>query len=194
MTDIGTILQTNGWAVAIATALTILAVGALKTFHVFDKIDQKARKPLYQVLNLVFAAIFAVAANAIMKRPWNQQFAGFALSVAAAVNVVYPLYENLGLRDIVKKLGAILINAAANDKIKSIINTTLLKNESILTTKAPQQTDAVEKSVDAKKLDAKISEKSTVVATEVPKTMKDTATDQMLDQAKKLLEQLKGDR
>lgn len=193
MTNINNILATNGWAVAIATALTILAVGALKTFHVFDKIAQKARKPLYQALNLAFAAIFAVAMNAILNRPWNQQFAGFAITVAASVNMVYPLYENLGLRDIVKKLGAIIINAAAGERIKAIVNTTLLQDESILITKAPQQLSIAEMNAADEKLNAELSEEDDAVATtEVPKPpTNEDKLQNMLSQTRTMLEKIK---
>lgn len=109
-----------GTVPALTGLVVIFLIGCIKLIFKkpLEKIDKANRKPIYEVLSLVFS--YGLAALWILVRTkwfgiagdpfsWN----GVVItgsSVYVAVKVMYPLYENLRLRDLVQLIGKAFVN------------------------------------------------------------------------------------
>ena len=109
-----------GTVPALTGLVVIFLIGCIKLIFKkpLEKIDKANRKPIYEVLSLVFS--YGLAALWILVRAkwfgiagdpfsWN----GVVItgsSVYVAVKVMYPLYENLRLRDLVQLIGKAFVN------------------------------------------------------------------------------------
>ncbi len=124
------ILVNYGLPVLVIACITILLIGILKYFNVFNKISQDNRKPIYYVLNYVFVFILVAIYYAIFKRPFDD-YVTYSIVSATAVSGLYTLYENTKLRDLFKLIGNFIITKVAKNQIekaKESISTTDTKS------------------------------------------------------------------
>lgn len=110
-----------GIEVTILAALSIFMVGLLKVTlsKALEKIDKPNRKPLYELLSIVFAfgltALWLVVKAPVFGMeavPFTfEAVATLGSSVYVVVKVMYPLYENLRLRDLLQLIGNGILDA-----------------------------------------------------------------------------------
>lgn len=118
------IIVNYGLPVLAIACITILLIGILKYFDVFKKVPKDNRKPIYYVLTYIF--VFAlVAAYYLMTKQSFADYIAYSIGAGTVVNLLYPLYENLKIRElfavignfIVKKVAKKQIEAAKNEKV-----------------------------------------------------------------------------
>lgn len=129
------ILNKYGLQVLIIACVTIFLIGILKYFEVFRKIEKSNRKPIYLILTYAFA--FGLTAG--YYGVYNLDFANYpayALMVATATSLIYPLYENLKLRDLLAVLGGFIIKVVAKKQLELEKNKLEVEQESVIKTKA----------------------------------------------------------
>lgn len=111
MMDLGSLILEYGLELVLVGLAAILLVGVLKVLFKkqLDKIDKENRKPIYEIASMVFVAIASVVATAIMGGgDVNVYFARIFASYAM-MKVMYPLYENFKIRDLVQLIGKLIL-------------------------------------------------------------------------------------
>ena len=102
-------LKDVGLATTVISLLVIFLVGCVKTIPAVQKIDTNWKKVLYQGLNIVFGvAISILYTLIIVKGGWDLNMLRFAVIVVVETNAIYPLYENLGLRQLWQKIVSLI--------------------------------------------------------------------------------------
>lgn len=103
--------------------VTIMVVGLIKLIPTLKNMRNRGlRKAIYQLMSLVVSSGFAVLYYLyIQKGTWGEGMWTFVVTAAAEVNVIYPLYENLGIRALFKALVKILIPSKA-DKVNKVVD------------------------------------------------------------------------
>lgn len=126
MTEFFSTIKDEGVATTVIALLTIFLVGCIKHFPFIKNMkNTDARKAIYQILNLAISAGLALAyQHFVVKGAWNMEMLQFISFTMAEVNVIYPLYENLGARALIKKLGSLLFPSKAN-KISGAVDAVL---------------------------------------------------------------------
>lgn len=112
-----TIVTKYGISALIIACITIFLIGILKYFNVFSKVPKDNRKPIYYVLNYVFVFAITAAYYGIFKLGFND-YVAYAFVVASAVNLLYPIYENLKLRDLFKIIGNFVVRVVAKNQVE----------------------------------------------------------------------------
>ena len=115
------ILTKYGLPVLVIACITILLIGVLKYFNVFNKIPKDNRKPVYYILNYVLVFGLVAAYYAIFKRPFDD-YVAYSIVSATAVTGVYALYENIHLRDLLHCIGNFIVGKVAKNQIEAAKN------------------------------------------------------------------------
>lgn len=98
-------LKDVGLATTVISLITIFLIGCVKLIPAVKNMNTNLRKALYQALNIVFGGILSVLYTLfIVKGGWDMNMLRFAIIVVIEINALYPLYENLGLRELWKKI------------------------------------------------------------------------------------------
>lgn len=105
-------IQMYGWAVALLAMLVIFLIGLLKVAFKskIEKVEKEKLKPVYEiasaVLVFIVVAIWLVFKFYLMKtdEPDWSKYLELVAGTYAAVKVMYPIYENYKIRDLVKLL------------------------------------------------------------------------------------------
>lgn len=113
-----TIVTKYGISALIIACITIFLIGILKYFNVFGKVPKDNRKPIYYVLNYVFVFAITAAYYGIFKLNFND-YVAYAFVVASAVNLLYPIYENLKLRDLFQIIGNFIVKVVAKNQVEN---------------------------------------------------------------------------
>lgn len=121
-----TIVTKYGVSALVIACITIFLIGVLKYFDVFKKVPKDNRKPIYYVLNYVFVFAITAAYYGIFKLNFND-YVAYAFVVASAVNLLYPIYENLKLRDLFKLIGNFIVKVVAKNQVET--EKTKIKNQ-----------------------------------------------------------------
>lgn len=116
-------MNLEGFVVEYGLELTILAfiiimlIGVLKIAgkKLLEKVTKENRKPMYEATTIVLVILLVVLW--IVVEPsiyggamlWNE-FLARALALYSLVKVMYPIYENFKLRDLVRLLGKMFID------------------------------------------------------------------------------------
>jgi hypothetical protein len=124
-------IATYGWKLALIACSGIFVLGILKFFNIFDKIEKSKRKYLYAGIS---AGISIIASGIYLAVVGAFEWSGFAVIAGAIYGInqaLYALYENVGIRTLLRKLGNIFIKIVAKkqlDQAKSdIIDDTVVK-------------------------------------------------------------------
>lgn len=111
-------ISTYGWKLALIACSGIFVLGILKFFKVFDKIEKSKRKYLYAGIS---AGISIIASGIYLAVIGSFNWAGFGVIAGAIYSInqaIYALYENLGIRKVLRKLGNLFIHFIANNEIE----------------------------------------------------------------------------
>lgn len=147
MSELLTNLKNVGIATTVIALITIFVVGCLKLIPGLKNMKSKeGRKAVYQVLNLVIAGGLSVAYCYFMQKTgWTKEMLTFIGIAIAEVNALYPLYENLGLRALVKKIVSLLIPSKAKKADEVIDAVADIVEKPISSTKVAEKQKKAEK-------------------------------------------------
>lgn len=107
-----------GLEIALIAMISIFLVGCFKVVFrkLLDKLDKKKRKPIYETLSIIYTYVLAAGWLAIkVKIGWTpeliwQDFLKLGSISYAVAKIMYPLYENYLLRDLVRAVLASIFN------------------------------------------------------------------------------------
>lgn len=121
MTELETMLVTivtkYGLPALLLGAITIFLIGVLKYFDVFRKIPKDNRKPIYLVLNYIIVFALTAAYYGIFKLRFTD-YVSYAFVVATVVNLLYPIYENLKIREFFGAIGRFIVKKVAKKQVE----------------------------------------------------------------------------
>ena len=123
------VLNNYGLVVVLFACATIFLIGVLKYFNAFRKVEKSNRKPIYLSLTYVFAFGLSAIYFGIYGLDFNNYIA-FATIIATTSSLLYPLYENLKLRDLLAILGNFIIKVVAKKQVENEVEK--LKTEKTL--------------------------------------------------------------
>ena len=118
-------IQMYGWAVALLAMLVIFLIGLLKVAFKskIEKVEKGKLKPVYEiasaVLVFIVVAIWLVFKFYLMKtdeQDWSK-YLELVAGTYAAVKVMYPIYENYKIRDLVKLLLEMIFEKNTKEKL-----------------------------------------------------------------------------
>lgn len=103
-------IQMYGWVIALLAMLVIFLIGLLKFAFKskIEKVEKEKLKPVYEitsgVLVFIVVAIWLVFKFYLLRtdEPDWSKYLELVAGTYAAVKVMYPIYENYRLRDLVK--------------------------------------------------------------------------------------------
>lgn len=114
-----------GVATTVIALAVILIVGLVKLIPAVKNMNKNWRKALLQVLSIILGGAISVAyCMVVEKMGWHMDLLYFASIVVAEINVIYPLYENLGIRELLKKVANGIYSALFKKKITTSETTT----------------------------------------------------------------------
>lgn len=111
-------IATYGWKLALIACSGIFILGVLKFFNLFEKIEKSKRKHLYAGIS---AGISIIASAIYLVTIGSFNWAGFGViagSIYGINQAIYALYENLGVRAVLRKVGNLFIHFIANKEIE----------------------------------------------------------------------------
>jgi len=116
-------LAEYGFTLTVLALAIILLVGLFKIVakKLLDKIEKENRKPIYELLTMILVILLTVLWIAIEPQisggamVWGE-FLPRALALYSVVKVMYPVYENFKLRDLVHLLGDAVRNKIEEKK------------------------------------------------------------------------------
>lgn len=116
-------LKNVALAPTLISFIVIFLVGCIKLIPGIKGMRSKdARKTLYQVLNIVLAGGLALGYHVVIVHgELDKTMIEFIGIVVAEVNVLYPLYENFGIRALFKKIVSLLIPSKA-EKVDKVLD------------------------------------------------------------------------
>lgn len=116
--ELSELIMTYGLEIAILSILAIMCVGLLKLLFKaqLEKLGKSNSKPIYETASIVFAFLLTAVWMLIKGVKDIAEISKKAVLVYAAVKVMYPLYENYKLRDLLKLLVG-LVASKAKEKI-----------------------------------------------------------------------------
>ncbi len=122
-------MNLEGFVVEYGLELTILAfiiimlIGVLKIAgkKLLDKVTKENRKPIYEATTIVLVILLVVLWIVMESSIYGgamlwKEFLARALALYSLVKVMYPIYENFKLRDLVQLLGKMIISKAEEKK------------------------------------------------------------------------------
>ncbi len=123
--------QTYGWIMTLLATSGIVFVGCLKAIGLFSKLKASAKKYIYFItaciVSIISCTIYLCVTNAFVWADWGVT----VVFIIAYTMALYALYENTGIRALLKKL---LFNPIKNmlHKLQSaVFSKTISKEESI---------------------------------------------------------------
>lgn len=116
-------LKDVGLATTVISLITIFLIGCVKLIPAVKNMNTNLRKALYQALNIVFGGILSVLYTLfIAKGGWDMNMLRFAVIVVIEINALYPLYENLGLRELWKKILSLIFKKKDTKVVEGATN------------------------------------------------------------------------
>lgn len=116
-------LKDVGLATTVISLITIFLIGCVKLIPAVKNMNTNLRKALYQALNIVFGGILSVLYTLfIVKGGWDMDMLRFAVIVVIEINALYPLYENLGLRELWKKILSLIFKKKDTKVVEGVTN------------------------------------------------------------------------
>lgn len=113
--DIFSLFVNYGWQVATVALGTIFLIGVNKLWLRKLVKNSNARHGIYTIFNFVFVGLLSIltitASNGLKldwTAIWKTALVGYGL-----LNILYPLYENLSIKDLVSKIGKAIVKGVA---------------------------------------------------------------------------------
>ena len=107
-----------GWKLSLIACSGIFVLGIFKFFNVFNKIDKSKRKYLYAGIS---SALSILASGIYLWLMGGFNWSGFGIIAGAIYGInqaIYALYENLGVRAVLRKLGNLFIHFIAKKELE----------------------------------------------------------------------------
>lgn len=110
----------HGWKLTLLSISGIFLLGVLKYFDVFKKLSENQKKVVYAIVSACFSiAVCGVYLVCVDRFSWTK-FGLLSLGVFGVNQSVYTVYENYGIRTLVKRLGTLFAGFVAK---KHVANT-----------------------------------------------------------------------
>ena len=108
--DLGVLVLEYGIEVVVLAMVSILLVGILKVLFKgqLEKIEKTNRKPIYEIASILIVSLLSVIWILISEGAGLEIYATKILASYGAMKVMYPLYENFKIRDLVQLIGKLL--------------------------------------------------------------------------------------
>lgn len=99
-----------GFIVVLAAFLTITLVGLIKVAFKkqLERIEKSNRKVVYEVVSMVIVTVVAVILTSTPLGSEPKDYIATIIASYGAMKVMYPLYENFKIRDLVQLLGKLI--------------------------------------------------------------------------------------
>jgi hypothetical protein len=110
--------KTYGWTLAGIACSGIFVLGVLKFFKVFDKINKDKRKYLYAAIS---SGLSILASGIYLWVIGGFNWGGFGVisgTIYALNQTMYAVYETIGIRSGLRKLGNLFIHFIAGQEIE----------------------------------------------------------------------------
>lgn len=115
----------NTLAIGVIAWITIILVGIIKDFDLLKKVDKPLRRPIYLIIDCIFAFGLSAIYFAWFKIGFDK-FINFSLTALSATLALYAGYENTKLKDLVsiakeklvKVIGKNVIDAQVKKQIE----------------------------------------------------------------------------
>lgn len=136
-----------GLKLALVACIGIFLLGILKFFHVFDKIEKGKRKYVYAGISGGFSIIASAIYLAVSGGFEWASFGVLAVSILVLNHSMYALYENYGVRAVLRKLGNLLLDfivKCAQGKTKNDTIATVPATTETVTEDAEQESTELE--------------------------------------------------
>lgn len=111
-------ITTYGWQLALIACSGILVLGILKFFNVFKKVNKDKRKYLYAGIS---SALSILASGIYLWITGLFTWSGFGIISGAIYTLnqaIYAVYENYGIRALLRKMGNSFIHFIAGKEIE----------------------------------------------------------------------------
>ena len=108
--ELGTLVLEYGVEVVLIALITILLVGVVKIAFKkqLDKVAKENRKVIYEVASIVIVVLLTVVWVAISGGGAFELYMTKILASYGGMKVMYPLYENFKIRDLVQLIGKLI--------------------------------------------------------------------------------------
>lgn len=141
---------THGWKLTLLSCSGIFFLGVLKYFDLFRRLEASKKKVVYAIISACFSiAVCGIYLAATDKFTWL----GFGILSAGVFGVnqsVYAVYENCGIRTLVKRLGTLFINFVAKKQL-GIVKSSVVGQDVVNDLENDIEADTVESSDSASK-------------------------------------------
>lgn len=99
-----------GIEIVVIALVAIMIVGLFKSLlhKQLEKIEKTNRKPIYEITSMVVVLLLAVVWILISGGGTIELYIAKILASYGAMKVMYPLYENFKIRDLVQLIGKLL--------------------------------------------------------------------------------------
>ena len=119
MEEITELFKTHSLASVILGWIVICAIGILKYFKVFSKVQNKdLRKAIYMGLNVALSFGFGALYCVIFKVGFGA-YLPLVFELVPVALVEYAIYENIGLRKLLQYLGNYIVSVVAKKQIEA---------------------------------------------------------------------------
>lgn len=120
MQEFLTIIKNKIVAAPVIAILVIIIVGIFKLLPGWEKVNKTGRKAIYETLALIFSVGISLAYELLfLKEGWSELTLQFVITAVAELHVAYPIYENYGIRDLIRKIGTLLHLSKTNKEERS---------------------------------------------------------------------------
>ena len=108
--DLGTLVLEYGFEVVLIALLSILLVGVMKVAFKskLERVDKANRKAIYEIASMLAVVLLTVGWILISGGAASNEYILKIMSAYGAMKVMYPLYENFRVRDLVQLIGKLL--------------------------------------------------------------------------------------
>lgn len=99
-----------GIEIVVLALVSIAVVGALKSLFrkQLEKIEKSNRKPIYEIASMIVVALLTVVWILVSGGGTVELYMSKILASYGAMKVMYPLYENFKIRDLVQLIFKLL--------------------------------------------------------------------------------------
>lgn len=117
-----------GWQLTVLATTGIILLGVLKSFGTFKKVPIKGKKYLYYGISCILS-ILACTGYILIKHSFEwKTYLILIAGIIGYTSALYTLYENTGIRDVLKKLIFIPLKKLFSTCWKHIVEGSLDKN------------------------------------------------------------------
>ena len=108
--ELGTLVLEYGVEVVLISLITIMLVGVVKIAfkNQLDKVAKENRKVIYELVSIAIVVLLTVVWVAISGGGAFELYMTKILAAYGGMKVMYPLYENFKIRDLVQLIGKLI--------------------------------------------------------------------------------------